>query len=364
MTLIATHRLKEGEVPWTGPQFEQRHHHGLTAPIAAEAARQASAILRSGAPERIAIATANKRADRLMAERHRADGGVTPIPLNLPGWPGYGWDPMRAARDAGMTEGEIADRDQKAARTLQSWRDSGYPIEPPGHADGGTLGKALHVLRRQMGGGMMPEVPFFERAEAYGLRRGFIGGTGSGRFDKNATDLPSSSYILPADIISGLGEGNSLSGARVVDEMLHSMPDGIVPPRPGGRHEMPRPPRDPELEQGLFEGTNRAPIPPEIAKGGTPGDGEKAEKKVSILDADGEFRLLPFDVAKIGAYYWPSNKPRPTWEEALKRGSSVLDSFVREERGRNIKEIKALRGPKGSRDAGEGHNPKAKGPEK
>lgn len=287
-------------MPWTAKSFEQRHHHGLTAPIAAEAARQAAAILRSGAPEGIAIATANKRADRLMAERHH-------------------------------------------------------------HTDGGTLGKALHVLHRQMGG-MMPEVPFFERSEAYGLRRGFISGEGSGRFDKNNVSLPSSSYILPADVIAGLGEGNSLAGARVMDSILSSMPHGIAPPREGGRHPMPRPPSDPQLAQGLFEGDTRAPIQPETATGGTPD--RKEEKTVPIKDADGEYRVLPEQVAAIGQYYWSRNKTTPTWEQALKRGSGILDEFVREERGRNIKELRSLHGPKGSRNAGEGHNRNAKGPEK
>ena len=53
-------------MPWTAAQFKQRHNHKLKGAAAKNAAAQATAILRSGASERIAIATANKTGDRMM----------------------------------------------------------------------------------------------------------------------------------------------------------------------------------------------------------------------------------------------------------------------------------------------------------
>ncbi len=49
-------------MPWTGKSFASRHNKSLSGAAATEAAEQANAILRSGAPEGIAIATANKQA--------------------------------------------------------------------------------------------------------------------------------------------------------------------------------------------------------------------------------------------------------------------------------------------------------------
>ncbi len=50
-------------MPWTAESFKQKHNHSLNPSQAKKAAAMADAILRSGAPEGIAIATANKRAE-------------------------------------------------------------------------------------------------------------------------------------------------------------------------------------------------------------------------------------------------------------------------------------------------------------
>lgn len=55
-------------MPWSGKSFS-KHNKSLDPGEAKHAARQANAILRSGAPEGVAIATANKYAGR------RARGG-------------------------------------------------------------------------------------------------------------------------------------------------------------------------------------------------------------------------------------------------------------------------------------------------
>ena len=51
-------------MPWTVKEFKTRHNHKLSPTQAQHAANMANAILRSGASDRIAIATANKRAKR------------------------------------------------------------------------------------------------------------------------------------------------------------------------------------------------------------------------------------------------------------------------------------------------------------
>jgi hypothetical protein len=53
-------------MPWkSGQQFASRHNKKLKGPAAAHAARQANAMLRAGAPEGVAIATANKFANKM-----------------------------------------------------------------------------------------------------------------------------------------------------------------------------------------------------------------------------------------------------------------------------------------------------------
>lgn len=49
-------------MPWTGKQFSAKHNHSLSGKSAAKAASIATAIVRGGGDEGMAIATANKRA--------------------------------------------------------------------------------------------------------------------------------------------------------------------------------------------------------------------------------------------------------------------------------------------------------------
>jgi uncharacterized protein YdaT len=57
-------------MPWTPQSFRSKHNHGLNPAQSEHAAAQANAMLRSGVPEGIAIATANKYAN---AHPHQAE---------------------------------------------------------------------------------------------------------------------------------------------------------------------------------------------------------------------------------------------------------------------------------------------------
>ena len=60
-------------MPWTAAQFKSRHNKKLSPAQAHKAARIASAMVRGGAPEGVAIATANKRAKTLGAIARKAN---------------------------------------------------------------------------------------------------------------------------------------------------------------------------------------------------------------------------------------------------------------------------------------------------
>ena len=57
-------------MPWNAERFRERHNKKLRGPAAAKAAEQATAMVKAGVPEGVAIATANKTGDRLMKRRH------------------------------------------------------------------------------------------------------------------------------------------------------------------------------------------------------------------------------------------------------------------------------------------------------
>ena len=50
-------------MPWTGKTFAAKHNHKLKGAAATKAAHIATAMVKSGAPEGMAIATANARAE-------------------------------------------------------------------------------------------------------------------------------------------------------------------------------------------------------------------------------------------------------------------------------------------------------------
>ena len=229
------------------------------------------------------------------------------------------------------------------------------------HADGGAANHAMRIARQKYdSGGTVSggDIPWFERGEERGATSGFTAGFGAGRNDKNNMTLGSSSYVLPADVVAGLGDGNSLAGAHVWDSILHSMPYGIAAPQT--RHGS-GPPRAPSLSfaTGAEGGVKEPPIAPGVARGGSPkkadeptGPGE--EPPVDVVTADGEVIVKPRDVARIGARYSPPHK-HANYSAMLHKGNDVLDEFVKHVRGRVIRHLSSLPGPKGSKNPSKGH---------
>lgn len=116
-----------------------------------------------------------------------------------------------------------------------------YPLTIPGSSRGGKI--------KGFAGGGVPTSeamdPFYARAEE---RQGFMahpeglfGSTGAGRTDVHNMNVSSGSYIMPADVVSGLGEGSSLAGSAIIDRMMRTNPYGIE--GGGGRRASMGPPR-------------------------------------------------------------------------------------------------------------------------
>lgn len=60
-------------MPWTGKSFAKKHNKKLSGASAEKAAAQATAMVKAGVPEGIAIATANKTGDRVMKKGRMRD---------------------------------------------------------------------------------------------------------------------------------------------------------------------------------------------------------------------------------------------------------------------------------------------------
>ncbi len=114
-------------------------------------------------------------------------------------------------------------------------------------------------------GGMIPHFdmggvasPWWERAEERQAvdRHGLLASPVAGRTDQLAVSPASGSYVVPADVVSGLGEGNTLAGANVVQRMLETGPHGTRMPRGPGREMGPPhpPPAYREGQSGMASG--------------------------------------------------------------------------------------------------------------
>lgn len=137
------------------------------------------------------------------------------------------------------------------------------------------------------------------------MRQGLISSPlkSPGRADKIPLKVPSGSSIVPADVVSGLGQGNSASGASILSKMMSTGPYGVKTPHGGGQKRFPR---------GLAEG----------------GEVETAD----ILASDGEYVVGPDSVAHIG-------------DGDLDRGHAILNEFYKQARAENVKALKKMKPP-------------------
>lgn len=146
---------------------------------------------------------------------------------------------------------------------------------------------------------------------------GLIHGPGTGRSDSIHMSVPKGGYMIPADVVSGIGHGNSISGANALD---HSFPHDTKVPI-GRAHVRGFAPMMKRPFEGAFQTKKYAD------GGGT--------DRTEILGSAGEFFLSPRSIVKKYG--------------TLKNGHRVLDHWVQKRRKTNIKEQQKLKGPKGAK---------------
>jgi hypothetical protein len=169
---------------------------------------------------------------------------------------------------------------------------------------------ALDVARKAKAGGGS----FTTTTQTMGshLHTGPIHSPVAGRTDHLPMHVPSGSYVIPADIISAMGEGNTMAGFKHMRRMFSGLPYG-------GAGDMP---------YGQGAGPYGEPV--QRAAGG-----QVAAKDpgVAIVAAGGEYVLSPDEVRVAG-------------DGDLDMGHRVLDEFVKRYRRDTIKTLKNLAPPR------------------
>ena len=156
-----------------------------------------------------------------------------------------------------------------------------------------AVAAALNTARKAMERGGQPKDP----KVFHGPLKAKI----PGRTDRMPLHVHSGSYVLPADIVSGLAEGNTEAGYEVIKKMIEEAKSQ------GGRVGM-------QTKYGLtgHYHTPRAIVP--------------------VIVAGGEYILTPEEVESFG-------------DGNLDAGHRVLDSFVKSQRKKTIKTLQKLPGP-------------------
>lgn len=143
---------------------------------------------------------------------------------------------------------------------------------------------------------------------------GLFATAGAGRTDMLNRDVPAGGYVVPADVVSGLGEGNTMAGSNVIDKMMNTGPYGT------------------RLPHGSSRGPGIPHPPPEYKEPRQQQAGGGASAQVPVVVAGGEHFIPPEAIQqKFGE---------------LDRGHKILDAWVIHERKKHIKTLQKLPGPK------------------
>lgn len=136
-----------------------------------------------------------------------------------------------------------------------------------------------------------------------------------GRTDLHGTHVPSGSFVIPADIVSGHGEGNTLAGMHVLQKLFKM-----------GAH-VGNPSKIPGINPTLQK----------LAKGGAPAD-RHVGKPVPVKLAGGEIVVPPENVHETMS--------RVTGKKlSLSQSHAAMDQWVLKERKKLRKTLAKLPGP-------------------
>ena len=120
----------------------------------------------------------------------------------------------------------------------------------------------------------------------------------AGRTDRLPRTVPADSFVMPSDVISSLGQGNTLAGSKIMDGLMHSGPYGTKITKP------------PSLKRA---------------------DGGAAGGVSHVMVAGGEYLCSREDLEKIGAKLRKAGKSKARTD--LAAGHEWARQFVDKVRG-------------------------------
>lgn len=267
-------------------------------------------------------------------------------------------NPEKAA--AAMMYNRSAGETEARNTQLRYKHPSKYKMYP---ADTEDVGRGLQYIQRRYqeraaGGGVNPAL-----GAAIGMSRqsqGLLRSNVPGRTDKLPINVPAGSYVIPADTVSALGQGNTEAGSTILSKMFNRGPYGMSLPKRAGPST--RMSRKSSLKMPFAEGgsvldaraegsrayraaqddrrwdtyqplmTRARMGRPVDAMGSYRADGGEVET-MPVIAAGGEYVLSPEQVAALGA-----GDPDA--------GYKVLDKFVTDIRKQTIKELRGLKPPR------------------
>jgi hypothetical protein len=145
---------------------------------------------------------------------------------------------------------------------------------------------------------------------------GFIHSGVAGRTDALPLAVPADSHVIPADVVSGIGEGNSIKGARLLDQIFHAGPWGAKAVKTG------------PAERAMS-----------FARGG------HGDRITEILAAGGEYVVRPEAVARYGGAARRQDPKRHGRKSDMSAGHDTIDDFILRARKHVIATTRKLPGP-------------------
>lgn len=156
--------------------------------------------------------------------------------------------------------------------------------------------------------------PWFEKNEVRGLHVGPVLSAVPGRTDNHQVKVPAGSYVLPAQHVASMGQGNTLAGMSVASKMFGG-PYGASAPKIAHGAGAPRPPK-------AFGG---------FSSGGAQGAHGHHYEPVPVDISGGEFVIPPWVIVRRYG--------------SLKKGHAALDKWVMATRKKEIETQKRLPPP-------------------
>ncbi len=153
-----------------------------------------------------------------------------------------------------------------------------------------------------------------------------------GRTDRIRTSARPGSFVIPADVVSGMGQGNTIAGAKVFGDIFSS----YGPPKPMAMGHLAKPSTPSMPKMGAMNMPKLSPMhlgkPPSIGKGFADGGSYEDEEPTPIITAGGEMIVDPELVMAIGG-------------GDAEAGHKALREMVPHLRKQVIAQLKQLPGP-------------------